>query len=220
MPGSPAVELGKAVDAAVNLVFAGLQAYQGAAQHVRDYKERKAMVSESIARVRTTVEMLEAAGLQCNTVAGGGTGTYYFEGSSGVYNELQCGSYALMDADYIRVKDYDGNSIGSFENALFVLSSVMSRAKPDKAILDAGLKVLSTDSGLPVVYGRTDIEYVKCADEHGAVADPDGVLKVGDRLGLVPGHCDPTCTLHDWYVAVRDGEAQALWPVSARGRVY
>ncbi|MGR3521020.1 MAG: DSD1 family PLP-dependent enzyme, partial [Roseovarius sp.] len=97
---------------------------------------------------------------------------------------------------------------------------VMSHAKADKAIVDAGLKAQSVDSGLPVVFGRTDVEYVKCSDEHGVVADPQGVLKVNDKLRLVPGHCDPTCNVHDWYVGVRGGKVETVWPVSARGRAY
>ncbi len=218
--GKPAVDLAKAVARAPNLVFAGLQAYQGAAQQVHDYAERKAMADKAISRVRETVDMLKAEGLACNTVSGGGTGTYHFDGNSGVYNELQCGSYAFMDAAYKRIKDKNGNPISEFANALFILCSVMSHAKADKAIVDAGLKVQSVDSGLPVVFGRDDVEYIKCSDEHGAVADPNGALKVGDKLRLVPGHCDPTCNLHDWYVGVRGGRVQTLWPVSARGKIY
>ena len=82
-----------------------------------------------------------------------------------------------------------------WQNALFLLTSVMSHAKPDTAICDAGLKVQSVDSGLPFIFGRDDIKYVKCTDEHGVIDDPDGVLNVGDKLKLVPGHCDPTCNL-------------------------
>jgi hypothetical protein len=71
-----------------------------------------------------------------------------------------------------------------------------------------GLKAQSVDSGLPVIFGRDDVEYVKCSDEHGVIADPDGVLKVNDKLRLVPGHCDPTCNVHDWYVGVRNGKVE------------
>jgi 3-hydroxy-D-aspartate aldolase len=126
---------------------------------------------------------------------GGGTGSYYFESCSGVYNELQCGGYAFMDADYGRILDKNGKRIdkGEWENALFILSSVMSHAKPDKGICDAGLKAQSVDSGLPFVYGLIDVKYVKCSDEHGVIDDPKGVLKINETLRLVPGHCDPTC---------------------------
>lgn len=216
------VELAKAIDAAPGLKFAGIQAYQGAMQHLDSYDERKAKTQIAIDMVQDAVDTLKAEGLECDIVGGGGTGSYYFESNSNVYNELQCGSYAFMDADYGRILDKDGNRIdrGEWENALFLLTSVMSHAKTDKAIVDAGLKAQSVDSGLPVIFGRSDVEYVKCSDEHGVVADPDGVLKVNDKLKLVPGHCDPTCNVHDWYVGVRGGKVESIWPVSARGKAY
>ena len=211
-----------AVDAAEGLKFTGLQAYQGAMQHLDDYQERKAKIAIAIAMVADAIEALKSVGLECDIVGGGGTGSYYFEGESGVYNELQCGSYAFMDADYGRILDRDGKRIdqGEWQNALFILTSVMSHVKADRAICDAGLKAQSVDSGLPVIFGRIDVEYIKCTDEHGVIADPDGVLKVGDKLKLVPGHCDPTCNVHDWYVGVRNGKVEALWPITARGKAF
>ncbi len=216
------VALAKAIDAAQGLKFAGIQAYQGAMQHMDSYTDRKAKIDLAVAQVKDAVDSLKAGGLDCDIVGGGGTGSYYFESSSGVYNELQCGSYAFMDADYGRILDKDGKRIdqGEWENALFILTSVMSHAKPDKAIVDAGLKAQSVDSGLPVIFGRTDVKYVKCSDEHGVVEDPQGVLRVNDKLKLVPGHCDPTCNVHDWYVGVRKGKVEVVWPVSARGKAY
>lgn len=216
------VELAKAIDAAPGLRFAGIQAYQGAMQHMDRYEDRKAKIDIAVAMVRDAVEALKGEGLECDIVGGGGTGSYYFEGNSGVYNELQCGSYAFMDADYGRILDKDGKRIdqGEWENALFILTSVMSHAKADRAICDAGLKAQSVDSGLPVIFGRTDVKYIKCSDEHGVIDDPAGVLKVNDKLRLVPGHCDPTCNVHDWYVGVRNGKVEVVWPVSARGKAY
>ena len=161
------VAIATAIDAAEGLKFAGLQAYQGAMQHLDDYQERKAKIEIAVAMVAEAVAALKSVGLECDIVGGGGTGSYYFEGESGVYNELQCGSYAFMDADYGRILDRDGKRIdqGEWQNALFLLTSVMSHAKADKAICDAGLKAQSVDSGLPVIFGRTDVEYVKCSDE-------------------------------------------------------
>ncbi len=216
------VEIATAIDAAEGLKFAGLQAYQGAMQHLDSYEERKEKIGIAVAMVKDAVDTLRTKGLECDIVGGGGTGSYYFESTSGVYNELQCGSYAFMDADYGRILDKDGKRIdqGEWENAMFILTSVMSHAKADKAIVDAGLKVQSVDSGLPVIYGRDDVEYVKCSDEHGVVMDTAGVLKINDKLKLVPGHCDPTANVHDWYVGVRNGKVECVWPISARGHAY
>jgi 3-hydroxy-D-aspartate aldolase len=216
------VEIAKAIDAAPGLNFTGIQAYQGAMQHLDSYEDRKAKLDAAIAQVKEAMEALQVEGLEPELVSGGGTGSYYFESSSGVYNELQCGSYAFMDADYGRIHDRDGNRIdqGEWENALFILTSVMSHAKPDKAICDAGLKAQSVDSGLPFVFGRDDVKYIQCSDEHGVIEDSDGVLRVNEKLRLVPGHCDPTCNVHDWYVGVRNGKVETVWPVSAHGKAY
>lgn len=216
------VNIAKMIDAAEGLKFAGIQAYQGAMQHMDSYADREGKTAVAIEMVRDAMNGLKSQGLECDIVGGGGTGSYYFESNSGVFNELQCGSYAFMDADYGRILDKDGNRIdkGEWENALFILTTVMSHAKADKAIVDAGLKAQSVDSGLPTIYGRDDVTYVKCSDEHGVVSDPNGVLKVNDKLRLVPGHCDPTCNVHDWYVGVRGGKVEVVWPVSARGKAY
>ena len=217
-----ATEIAKAIDAAPALKFSGIQAYQGAMQHLETYEDRSAKLDVAITLVSDVVAALDAAGLKPEIVSGGGTGSYRFESNSGVYNELQCGSYAFMDADYGRIRDMHGKRIDEVEwgNALFILTSVMSNAKLGQAVCDAGLKVQSLDSGLPVVHGRSDVKYINASDEHGVIEDPDGVLRINEKLKLIPGHCDPTCNLHDWYVGVRNGKVEVVWPVSARGKAY
>ena len=216
--GTPVVEMALKIVASEGLSFSGLQAYQGSAQHLHDFVLRRAEIDKAIKQVADTLRMLEAEGLQCSIVGGAGTGTYYFEGTSEVYNEIQCGSYVFMDVDYQRVLDAEGTPISEFENSLFVLTSVMSHVKRDIAICDAGLKALSVDSGLPKICGRDDLEYIQCSDEHGVINDPNNILQLNDKLRLIPGHCDPTCNLFDWYVGVRNGRVESLWPVTARGR--
>lgn len=219
-PGAPVVALAQAIVAADGLRFSGLQAYQGSAQHMRSHSERREKIEAAVAMVRETLDALAEVGLKADIVGGAGTGTFPFEAASGVYNELQCGSYAFMDADYQRIEGANGHPVTDFENALFVLTRVMSTAVPGRAACDAGLKSQSLDSGLPVVFGRDDVEVVGVSDEHSVVSDPGGVLSVGDVLRLVPGHCDPTCNLHDHYICVRGGKVEAIWPVTARGRSF
>lgn len=218
--GAPAAVLAGRIAQARGLKFAGIQAYQGSAQHKQSLAERRALIDIAIDQTRKTVDMLEAEGLGCDIVGGAGTGSYELEASSGVYNELQCGSYVFMDADYGRVLDGEGRPKSDFENALFILTTVMSKTKPGTAICDAGLKVQSVDSGQPVVFGEDNLEFLKCSDEHGVISDPSDVLRLGDQVRLVPGHCDPTCNLHDYYVGVRGDVVECLWPVTARGRAY
>ena len=214
--------LAVAIDAADGLIFDGLQAYHGSIQHEQGYGQRKQVLDHVIMKVKACLESLSQAGLTCRVVSGGGTGSFLFEAASGVYTELQCGSYAFMDADYGRVKNQDGHRLDQAEwrNALFILTSVMSTAIPGQAVCDAGLKVQSVDSGLPVIFGREDVRYITCSDEHGVIEDKQNKLSINDKLRLIPGHCDPTCNLHDWYVCVRNGQVEAVWPVSARGKAW
>jgi D-serine deaminase-like pyridoxal phosphate-dependent protein len=216
-PGEPALALARQIAAAPSLRFGGLQAYQGRAQHIYDFAKRREAIDAAIARVRETVELLGRHGLACERVTGAGTGSYRFEAQSGVYTELQAGSYAFMDADYKRVEGFPGE----FENALFVLATVMSRPTADRAVVDAGLKAFSVDAGMPAVRDHPDMEVQRAADEHGVILlrDPSVELAVGDRLWLIPGHCDPTINLYDWYVALRGDRVEALWAITARGAV-
>jgi 3-hydroxy-D-aspartate aldolase len=218
--GAPVTALAGKIAQTRGLKFSGLQAYQGSAQHKRTEAERKDLIDVAIDQVRKTVTMLEAEGLPCDIVGGAGSGSYELETASGIYNELQCGSYIFMDADYGRVLDGDGQPKSDFENALFILTSVMSKTKPGITICDAGLKVQSVDSGQPIMFERDDLEFLKCSDEHGVIADPNNSLQLGDKLKLVPGHCDPTCNVHDYYVGVRGDVVECMWPVTARGRAY
>ena len=215
-----AVALARAIDEAPGLRYAGLQSYQGSVQHLAEFNTRRAAAAEAILRTTEVIGALREAGLPPETVTGAGTGSYTFETSSGVFTELQCGSYAFMDADYGQVLDIEGRRFdeGPWQNALFVLAQVISTARPGQAVLDAGLKSLTMESGLPLVFGRPDLTCTAVSDEHSQIRDPEGRLQIGDRLKLVPGHCDPTCNLHDYYVALRGDRVEAVWPVSARGR--
>ncbi|HZM35845.1 MAG TPA: DSD1 family PLP-dependent enzyme [Burkholderiales bacterium] len=215
-PGAPAVALAREVLAA-GMRFGGLQAYHGRAQHIRSMEERQAVIERSAQHVFETKRLLEKAGIPCPIVTGAGSGTYMLEVESGAWDEIQCGSYAFMDADYAR--NEWAAPLPRFEHALFVLTTVMSRPSERLAIVDAGLKASSVDSGMPALWQRPGLEYTHASDEHGWV-EGNKAPALGEKLLLVPGHCDPTINLYDWYVGVRAGRVEALWPITARGAVY
>jgi D-serine deaminase-like pyridoxal phosphate-dependent protein len=218
-PGPDAVALAQRIAASKHLTFGGIQAYQGSAQHLRTPAERAAAIAHASDGARRTVEQLRQVGLACPIVGGAGTGTFALEAASGVFTELQAGSYCFMDADYARNLDEEGRPVATFRHALFVLSTVMSAARPGVAVLDAGHKAVAVDSGLPLVWQRPDVVYTGASDEHGKLefAAETAAPKLGEKLRLVPGHCDPTVDRHDWYVGVRGGRVECLWPVAARG---
>jgi D-serine deaminase-like pyridoxal phosphate-dependent protein len=204
------------------LRFAGLQAYHGAAQHVRGAAEREAASQHAASQVRAAQASVTGAGIACRLVTGAGTGTFAFDTASGVWGELQAGSYLFMDRDY--ADNAPGPNTPRFEHALFVKSQVMSRGA-SHAVVDAGHKSYAVDSGLPQVWQR-DLEFVNASDEHGVLCSrhggsPAGLPQLGETIWLVPGHCDPTVNLHDRYVAVRggleSGVVEAVWAIEARG---
>ena len=217
-PGGSAVRLAQQVAAAPGLRFDGLQAYHGRAQHIRSFTERRQAVRSAAEATMHTIEALEAAGLSCAVVTGGGTGSLLHDIEAGVLTELQAGSYVFMDADYGRNLDQGGRAETRFENALFVLASVMSNPRPERAVLDAGLKALAMDSGPPLLKGVDGAAYTGASDEHGVLELKDAaVLSYGQRVLLIPGHCDPTVNLYDWYVGIRGNRVEKVWPVAARG---
>ena len=151
-------------------------------------------------------------------MTGAGTGTWQHERDSGVYTELQPGSYVFMDVDY--QKNALAPDQHHFEQSLFVLATVMSapaRRPGDRRrgveVAFASIRVCRRSTA------RADSTYVKATDEHGviAVAAEAPPLRIGDRLWLVPGHCDPTVNLYDWIVGVRGTRVECVWPVAARG---
>ena len=205
------------------LHFAGLQAYHGGAQHLRTPAARQAAIAQAASAARSALAALATAGVDCPLVTGAGTGTFVHEAASGLWGELQAGSYVFMDRDYADNAPDDGAP--RFEHALFVKSQVTSRGE-DRAVVDAGHKSHAIDSGLPRVWHRPDLEFVNGGDEHGILRPRGGRSRLpalGDTVWLLPGHCDPTVNLHDQMVGVRGGLDRGLVErviaVDARGCV-
>lgn len=224
-PGEPALALAQAIAAAPELRFAGLHAYHGAAQHIRKFSERKAAIAAAAEKARTTRDLLLQHGLGCESVTGAGTGSFAFEAASRIYTELQPGSYVFMDADYGRNLEEGGEFFSGFEQALYVYATVMSRPVPGRAVVDAGLKALAFDSGMPLV-ACAGANYVGASDEHGIILldthapQTATVFRLGGKIKLIPGHCDPTVNLHPWFVCYRGERVEAVWPVAGRGPGY
>ena len=223
-PGAPAATLAQAVAAQTGLRFAGLQAYHGRAQHQRNVAERREAIRLAADKVMHTRQLIEAAGIPVPLVTGAGTGTFALEAASGIWGELQVGSYLFMDADYAR--NTRDPAQPAFEHALFVKTQVIS-VSASHAVIDAGHKCHAIDSGLPAIHplpGQGEWTYDNGGDEHGILrpAAAGGPLPaLGDTLWLIPGHCDPTVNLHDWMIGVRGGlakgQVEQIIRVDARG---
>ncbi len=219
-PGEPARVLARRIASAPGLEFRGVQAYHGTAQHLPSLAEREQAIAAAAAAVRATLDALARDGLDCPVVCGAGTGSFRLEARQRPV-ERAAGGLVRVHGHRVRAdrQSSDGGLYREFEHSLFVLASVMSVPAAGRAVVDAGLKSFSAEKGLPWVHGRPGVEVVGASDEHGTLRLAPGAapLALGDRVLLIPGHCDPTVNLHDWYVAVRRGRVEALWPIAARG---
>jgi len=194
------------------LRFRGLMGYEGHAVLVEDGAERRAR-AEAAARILVAcVEAVRKAGIAVEVVSAGGTGTYDLTSQVAGITEIQAGSYVFMDARYARVKP-------EFENALFLAATVVSRPTPDRVVLDAGMKSISHEFGLPAVAEPAGLRLASLSEEHATcTAEGPCDLAPGDQVWLLPTHCCTTVNLHDRYWCVRDGQVAATWSIEARGR--
>jgi D-serine deaminase-like pyridoxal phosphate-dependent protein len=207
-PGRSALELALEIRRHPALRFAGLQAYHGKAQHLRTPQARREAIARVVQDVQLTRGLIEREGIPVDLVTGAGTGSMVCEAASGVYGELQAGSFLFMDADYAANERDPAQP--QFEHALFVKSQVMS-AGPQHAVCDAGHKSHAIDSGLPRVLALEptgELEYLNGGDEHG-ILKPAGanqrVPRLDETIWLIPGHCDPTVNLHNHLIGVVGG---------------
>ncbi|KAL5356137.1 hypothetical protein BJX96DRAFT_162222 [Aspergillus floccosus] len=213
-PGEPALALARHVGGLKHLKLIGVQGYEGHLQHLHDYNDRKTQCLESMRTLTSTADAFRREGFNIDVVTTGGTGTAEFCASVPGVTELQPGSFIFMDTDYRA-------AVGTFySNSLTILSTVVSKQGPRAVTIDAGLKSLTTDSGLAECKDPR-YTYGVLGDEHGSLMWEEGTpdLAVGDRVEMIPSHIDPTINLHDWYYGYRNGVIEEVWPVDSRGKV-
>ncbi len=218
-PGQEAVALAQSIGDMRNLHLIGVQGYEGHLQHIHDADEREQRCRASMQLLTSTATQLKELGFPINIVTTGGTGTAEICASCEGVTEVQPGSFIFMDTDY-------RNALGTvYTNALTILSTVISRPTSERAVVDAGLKSLSIDSGMAEPQGLPGVTYRPGGDEHGILTwhegtqTPSSKLAVGERIAFIPSHIDTTINLHDTYYAYRNGRIEAIWPVAARGKV-
>ncbi|KAK8047906.1 hypothetical protein PG996_015970 [Apiospora saccharicola] len=212
--GEPALALARHIAGLNHLKIIGVQGYEGHLQHLHDRADRESQCLASMKTLTETADALRQAGHDIQVVTTGGTGTAEFCVTVPGVTEVQPGSFIFMDTDY-------RNAVGRhYGNSLTILSTVVSRQGPRAVTIDAGLKSLTTDSGLAEC---KDARYVYgvLGDEQGSLVWEEGTpdLDVGDVVEMIPSHIDPTINLHDFYYAYRNGVIEEIWAVDSRGKV-
>ena len=210
-PGEAAVVLGRRISDTPGVELRGLMGYEGPAAGIEERDRRGTMAKQALDRLLSTVHPFREAGFPTDIVSAGSTGTYDMTGRMDGVTEIQAGSYVLMDTAYRK----EGLP---FEQAFWVLGTVLSRPSSGSVSADCGHKSCSQDHGMPDVRDVPGATVTFLADEHAMIAvPPDSTLKPGDRLQLVPSHIDPTINLHDVFYALEGDTVVGIWPIEARG---
>ncbi|MBW8003639.1 MAG: DSD1 family PLP-dependent enzyme [Planctomycetes bacterium] len=215
LPGTPVLELAQEIDKQKGTKFLGLMGYEGHTVFIETYERRKREAQKALKLLIDTKELLERNGYECKIVNAGGTGTYDISGTYPGVTEVTAGSYLTMDVKYSGIEGVE------FEQALSLLTTVISRPTHDRAILDAGMKAITIEFGMPLIKSaKGGAKLYKLAEEHGYVEleAPDTKLDVGEKIELVPSHGCTTINLHDRFYAIRDNQVESVWPIEARGK--
>lgn len=213
-PGEPALCLAQQVVNSGFLNFDGLMGYEGHTVMIPDRGERKRQTEFSLSLLLETKSQIELRGIPVGIVSSGGTGTYDITGIYPGVTEVQAGSYVTMDTQYRDIVGVD------FECALFVLAQVISLPRPGRAVIDAGLKTMTRDFGLPIVAHPDGWRLISLSEEHAVLQHEGGPhLRMGQQVEIWPNHGCTTVNLHDQFVALRDDMVEDVWPIDGRGKV-
>ena len=219
-PGQPALALAQLVDRLPHLRLRGMLCYDGGAQHVKGFDERRARALERLASAAETFDLMTRAGLNMEIFSGGGTGTYNIDHETPGFTDVQAGSYVFMDAQYLAIGGRTSPDVYTdFVPSLTILSTVLTAQYDGRATTDAGAKSCTINQPWSLVVGETGMEYRSGSDEFGTIIydNPSRTYAVGDRVELIVSHCDPVVNLYDRIYATRDDRVEAVWAVAARG---
>jgi D-threonine aldolase len=217
--GAAAAALVARIKASKNLRFCGLQGYQGKLQGVASLEDRKTLVGEAMSKLAASEKAVREAGLPVDIITGGGTGSFPIDLKLNQLTDVQPGSYVTMDTNYAKVR-LGGDDDHPLGHPLTILASVISRPTDDRVVVDVGWKSASCDSGTPALRDAGDLSFEFAGDEHGILRRAGGpvALKSGERIELVPSHCDTTVNLYDTFVVHRSGKLETVWPIVGRGK--
>jgi D-serine deaminase-like pyridoxal phosphate-dependent protein len=202
-----ALDLAREVMRMPRMQFEGLMTFPTAKPETRQYLER-------------ALQLLKGAGIAVPVVSGGGSPSIGTVGEFPMLTEYRAGTYIYND-----VMQVTTGAVTWDDCAMKVRTTVVSRPTDDRAILDAGSKVLTHDQYYAKGYGRIveypDAPIVGFSEEHGNVdlAASARKPKVGEVVSVIPNHCCVVTNMVDEVYGVRGGKVEVVWPVAARGKV-
>ncbi len=213
-PGEPALKLAQLVISLPGLEFRGLQGYDGHIVDLRDKAERFEKTRACLNHLVTTRRLIEKAGIPVEIASGGATGTYEIVGDYDGMDEVQAGSYACLDWWY-------GDIRPEFRQAMSILTTVISRATPNAAIIDVGRKGVGAEMGPPRVKTIPGAEIANFgSEEHATIKLPEGSNpRVGDHIEIIPSHGCTTSNLYREFLVHQNGVATDVWPIEGSGKL-
>lgn len=220
-PGEEALQLANKIKNLRGIHFKGVLAYEGHAVFIESFRQREIEVLKSLEKVYQTINMLENHDIKCEIVASGGTGTFMITSSYPCVTEIAPGSYLTMDTKYNSIEGVKEQ----FKNALSLLTTIISKPSSKRMIIDAGMKSISTEFGLPSFKDIPDrvAAVYDISEEHGfikLIKTKEDDFKIGQKVELIPSHCCTTINLHDNYYGIRSGVVECVLPIDARGKIY
>ena len=219
--GEQALALGQLVDSLPNLTLRGMISYDGSSQHIKGFADRRTYTLTRFEPSLDTFERFRRAGLSTEIFSGGGTGTYnILPQASPHVTDVQAGSYIFMDCQYLEIGGESNDArFTDFTPSLTVLTTVLNTYFEGSITTDAGAKALTLNTPGPLVIGEDTAVYNPSSDEFGVVTCDTArrSYRVGDKLELIPSHCDPVVNLYDQIYATRKDRVEAVWPILARG---
>ncbi len=215
-PGKAAVQLAQFVAQTSGLSLQGVMGYEGHLLQIQDPEEKRSQINAALDQLVDTADQLRAASLPCPIVSCGGTGSYQYSIHHPGITEVQAGGAIFMD-EFYRTKCH----VQGLENALTVLSTVVSCPTPRRVVIDAGRKTLDSQICMPRVLGHPELQVDYLSAEHGVLKVASGATPpgIGQRLELVPGYVDFTTVLHDEFHTFRHGLPCGPCRLQARGAV-
>lgn len=215
--GADAMAVARDIADLPGIWLAGLMGYEGHLLTAWPADEKSARCARALATLTDAAASLRAAGHDVGIVSSGGTGSFEFTAPLPGLTEIQAGGGCLMDRFYA-----EDCHVG-LEQALTVLTAVVSVQAAGRAVIDAGFKTCGHLKGfsLPRVVNHPGVTVLALSAEHGIleVQNPDEPLRLGTRLRLVPGYSDAMLVLHDHVIGHRAGRVSEVIAMPARGQL-
>ena len=203
------VALAKEIASLPGLRFRGVMSHQ-TIPDMPDREDRAVEANRAIKGVIDLKDAIEGQGIPMDIVSTGETWSYDVAAEIPGVTEIQGGSYLMMETHYSYMTE--------FHYAGKILTTIISTPRPGRAIGDAGVRAVSSLSGMPTVFDRPGVTVETMDSDHSVFKTEAGAsLKIGDQVLLIPAQQDAMVSRWDRFIGLRKGKVEVVWDIQARG---